>query len=187
MRATFMRAEWYEVYDLIQAILNATNRPEMPARYNEMLEHHLAAYRIVGKEVTPLSYPEEVASVEEAIGASGRFAGVQHHLKSAPTLYSRLEKPDYANSIKESNSAVEAMVKEIIGTSPVSDGLNELKRQRPDLDPALIAGWKSLYGYTSKAGGVRHGGLTGPNVTQADARQFLVPCSAFVSLLMTLA
>ncbi|WP_430645422.1 AbiJ-NTD4 domain-containing protein [Agromyces sp. GXS1127] len=187
LRKNFEEDEWYEVYDLIQVIVGAKPESTLIEAYNRVLEIHLAGYRIVGTEVTPLTSPAEVAAVEDAITDTSRFAGANHHLKSALTLYSRLESPDYANSIKESISAVEAMVKELTGKSPLGDGLSELRRQRPDLDGALVSGWKSLYGYTSNAGGVRHGGLTGPNVTQADARYFLVTCSAFVNLLMTLA
>lgn len=187
LRAIFSHGDWYEVYDLVQAIVEANPEAELVKVYNAMMEIHLAGYRIVGTEVTQLSGKEEVEAVEDAITDSGRFVGVQHHLKTALTLYSRRENPDYANSIKESISAVESMMKELTGKAPLKAGIDELARLHPNLHRALVAGWKSLYGFTSDADAIRHGGLTGPNVTQADARYFLVTCSAFVNLLMTLA
>ncbi len=41
------------------------------------------------------------------------------------------------------------------------------------------------YGYTSQADGIWHALMGEANITQADARYFLMTCSAFVNLLKT--
>ena len=50
--------------------------------------------------------------LQEAL-QDGQFVGVSKHLKRALELYTDREAPDYRNSIKESISAVESMVRTI--------------------------------------------------------------------------
>jgi hypothetical protein len=176
--------EWYEVYDLVQAIVQANPEDDLIEGYNAVLEIHLAGYRILDEGVTPLTDKEEIAEVKAALSASGKHEGARHALRNALALYSRLENPDYANSIKESISAVEAVAREFTGKASLGPALDQLKRDRPDLHPGLVAGWKSLYGYTSDEDAIRHGGKRGPGVTQDLARYFLITCSAFVNLLV---
>jgi len=53
--------------------------------------------------------------------------------------------------------------------------------------PALLKGWKGIYGFTSDSGGIRHADYQGSvPATQELARYFLVTCSAMVNLLTTL-
>ena len=51
------------------------------------------------------------------------------------------------------------------------------------LHPALHRGFTSLYGYTSDDDGIRHALMDVPNLDAADARFFLVACSAFTNYL----
>jgi tetratricopeptide (TPR) repeat protein len=178
--------KWYEVYDLLQAIVEANPEDDLVERYNHMLTKHLAGYRILDDEVTPLTDEQEIQEIEHALASAGKFEGARHSLRNAIRLYSRLENPDYANSIKESISAVESVAREMTGKSTLGPGLDQLRREMPDLHPGLIAAWKSMYGYTSDEDAIRHGGKRAPNVTQDLARYFLVSCSAFVNLLVGL-
>ena len=41
----------------------------------------------------------------------------------------------------------------------------------------------NLYGYTNDADGIRHAMLEQPNLTAADAKYFLISCTAFVNYL----
>jgi hypothetical protein len=92
--------------------------------------------------------------------------------------------PDYRNSIKESISAVEAMARVVTGDqkATLGDALKTLET-RGALHPAMKEAFSKMYGYTSNAEGIRHALVSESNVTQADARYFLVVCSAFVNLL----
>ncbi|MCH6229343.1 hypothetical protein MK786_01135 [Microbacterium sp. CFH 31415] len=184
LRMMFENEEWYVVYDIVQTIVTTVNEPELTTVYNEVLETHLAGYRIIDGDVTPLSDAREVESVEDAIANSGPYAAVRHHLRTALTLYSRLENPDYANSVKESISSVEAIARILTGKNALGPALDELRSRNPDLHPALVAGWKSLYGFTSDAPAIRHGGAHAPDVSQDLARYFLVTCSAIVNFLI---
>jgi hypothetical protein len=185
LKVIFDDGEWHEVYDLLQAVVEANPEHELVEAYNEVLDTHLAGYRILDGEITPLSGKDELAEVEAALSGSVRFKGARHALRNALTLYSRFEKPDYANSIKESISAVEAVARELTGKATLGAALDQLKRDEPDIHQALISGWKSLYGYSSDEDAIRHGGKNAPEITQDLARYFLVTCSAFVNLLVS--
>jgi hypothetical protein len=57
--------------------------------------------------------------------------------------------------------------------------------EKTRLHGALVKGFKSLYGYTSDKGGVRHAVLEQPNVGLDETKLMLVACSAFVSFLIS--
>lgn len=186
LKKIVMEGEWFEVYDLLQAIIEAHPLDELIEYFNAMLDVHLAGYRIVDGEVTPLTDKNEIAEVEAALSTSGKYAGARHALRNALTLYSRLENPDYANSIKESISAVEAVARGMTGKPNLGTALDQIKKDRPEVHQALIVGWKALYGYTSDEPSIRHGGSKAPEVGQDLARYFLIICSAFVNYLIAL-
>ena len=113
------------------------------------------------------------------------FDPVTSHLNQALSHFSHRTNPDYRNSIKESISAVEALVKIFLNNSNGTLGqlLNKLERER-NLHPALKASLSSLYGYTSDADGIRHALIESSEPSHKDAKFMLVACSAFVSYLM---
>jgi hypothetical protein len=183
IKNVFSNGAWFDVYNLLQ-LISADETEDTIETYNFILEKYLAGYRIIGGEVTPLTDKQQVEEVEKALTDSGRFKGANHHLKTALTLYSRLEKPDYANSIKESISAVEAVARELTDKPTLGKALDQLKRDEPAIHSGLINGWKALYGYTSDEDAIRHGGPNAPDISSDMARYFLVTCSAFVNLLI---
>lgn len=124
--------------------------------------------------VTLYVFPEE--ETEEALGVP--YKGTRDHLEKALTLLSDRKKPDYANSIKESISALESLVQELLGEKgTLGQLIDEL-----DVHPALKKGWKCFYGWTSDEGGIRHGKfgeVLEPGV--AEAKYMLVTTSAFIN------
>ena len=48
---------------------------------------------------------------------------------------------------------------------------------------AMKVAFEKLYGYTSDAGGIRHGSIDFTDATIEDAQYMLVTCSAFVNYL----
>ena len=133
------------------------------------------AYRIVGELVTPITSKKEIQSIEAAMDTL--YTGANEHIWKALSHLSRRENPDYANSIKESISAVESIAKEITGKDKSLNALTqELK-----LPPALKTGLDALYNWTSTEDGIRHG-ATGKSLPsdQKTARFMLIICSAFV-------
>jgi hypothetical protein len=170
---------WYEVYDLIEAIY--PHHDSFAEYINRVLESVRSGYRVVDGKVAPISTDEEIAEVERAIATD--HSGVSHHFTRALELFADREAPDYANSIKESVSAVESKTRDLTGKTTLGAALDEIKKAGIFTHPALIDGWKKIYGWVSDSDGVRHGGEQVPAVDQNLARYMLVTCSAFVNLL----
>lgn len=150
------------------------------ANLNPMLERENSAYRIVGNEFIDVISKDEIEEVEHALDS--RHAAVKIHLERAVSLLSDRKAPDYRNSIKESVSAVESMVKIVSGDSgaTLGGGLKKLKDIAP-LHPALEKAFLAIYGYTSDSGGIRHALLEESKIERAEARFMLIACSAFIN------
>lgn len=173
----FLEFKWFEVYDFMQHF--GGENEYYSESLNKVLQREGAAYRMVGGKITPITSEGEIAEIETAIENSGSAVG--EHLSKALAFLSDKQAPDYKNSIKESISAVESQV----GAETGGKGtLGSLLKQM-ELHPALEKAFSQLYGYTSDEGGIRHAMLEGENgeVGEAEARFFLVACSAFVNYL----
>jgi hypothetical protein len=192
VRDWFFKAEWYLVYDFVEFVARASSSPasmEFIKRCNLVLEREVSGFRLISGVVTPITDQSEIAAIESALddAQSAGFAGVQEHLRTALTMLSDREKPDYRNSIKESISAVESIAK-IVAADPAADLTKALQaiesRSKVPLHGALKAGFIKLYAYTSDEGGIRHALLDEPVVDFADAKYMLATCAAFVNLLI---
>lgn len=170
---------WYEVYDLIESLY--PDNDAFAEYINPLLESVRSGYRVVDGKIAPISSNDEIAEVERAIATD--HSGVSHHFTRALELFADREAPDYANSIKESISAVESKARELSGKTTLGAALDEIKKTGTFRHPALIEGWKKIYGWVSDTDGVRHGGQQAPAADQDLARYMLVTCSAFVNLL----
>ena len=99
--------------------------------------------------------------------------------------FSDRRSPDYRNSIKESISAVESLIR-VLATDHCADlgkALSSVEKN-VSLHPALKKAFSALYGYTSDEGGIRHALMDQNNVEFEDAKYMLVTCSAFVNYLL---
>jgi hypothetical protein len=150
---------------------------------NNVLVRELSAYRIVSNVVTDITDEAEIEMLEQAL-EDDRFSGVAGHLASALDHYSNRAHPDYRNSIKESISAVESMARIVSGNpkATLGDALKTIAA-RGALHTSLKDGFLKLYGYTSDEGGIRHAMMDEPNLTDTDARYFLLSCTSFVNYL----
>jgi hypothetical protein len=186
----FEEAEWNDVYDLITflmewvAPLSNVTRDAVADALNQRLERYLSAYRWVGNSFVPVVDDIQIDAIEE--GLVNPLAGVRTHLSKALRLLADHEHPDEENSIKESVSAVESMCSAIVGKkATLGAAITKLEQSGVTLHPALVEGWKKIYGYTSDADGIRHAMQDEPNLGVDDALYFAVSCSAFVGLLTT--
>lgn len=194
IKQNIKKAEWFEVLDLIEVIvkclddLDSVHLRDLASSLieylNNIFEQYLVGYRFIGNEITPISSRIDVTAIEEALKHSQDFAGAQHHLDQAISLLSDRQEPDYANSIKESISAVEAVVRKFSTGKTLGDGLNKLETAGLTIHPALKGAWQKMYGWTSDEPGVRHGGSDAADTDQSLAKYMLVACSAFVSYLI---
>ena len=185
IRQHFFACEWFEVYDFLEFVVGhyQESKPRLAEFLNLILERELSGYRFVSGRITDITNAQEIEMLETAL-ADSRFAGVAAHLQRALDHYANRENPDYRNSIKESISAVENMARIVSGKpkAMLGDALKEIEKKR-SLHEALKGGFIKLYGYTNDADGIRHAMMDEPNLTQADARYFLLSCTSFVNYL----
>lgn len=189
MRQYFFSCGWNEVYDIIEFIAQNYKIVNANKKFmdycNSILEREVSGYRFIGGEITPITSPEEIAEIEEALQGEKALGPVVIHLKSALDLFSDRKSPDYRNSIKESISAVEAMCRLIVGSeATLGKALSEIRRRGElHLHGALEDAFDKLYGYTSDEGGIRHSLLEESDLDCEDAKFMLVSCSAFINYL----
>lgn len=193
VRSWYFQAEWFEVYDFLEFIVQGLDldglRKRLIEGLNIYLEQENAAYRVVGYRVAEVTRAEEIDAIERALADSHPLTSVNTHLSNALAKLTDRKDPDYRNSVKESISAVEGLCRIISRQQKASlaDALKSLESAGVRLHPALRRAWSSLYGYTSDEGGIRHAlSDDGQVVTFADAKYMLVSCSAFVSYLTEL-
>lgn len=182
----FFDAEWFEVFDFVEFLfeyyLGREKINELIPSINKVLTDERSAYRIVDGIVTPLIDEEEIKEIEKALKQPDKFEPVRHHLKKSLEKLSERKNPDYANSIKESISAVGSLVQII----QCEKGTLGKLIKNLNIHPALKKGFSNLYGWTSDEGGIRHpiyGNQLEPEL--AEARYMLVTVSAFTNYVIS--
>jgi hypothetical protein len=179
---------WYKKLDLIEETLYCLfslqyieDTAEFIGSLNEEFKRLNYAYRIIENKVVEITSEEEIAEIETAL--TNPSNGVKEHLRTALELLSKRPEGDYRNSIKESISAVEVIVREITGSNTLN--FAELERNGIALPSVLRQAFEKLYGYTNdKSTGIRHGLIDDINAPGADEAIFmLVSCSAFINYL----
>jgi hypothetical protein len=188
VRDKFFKSDWHAVYDFLEFLIQTDRYIDLERRVDRVLKRELTAYRIINKQFVQITDQFELDSLAESMVSSNKFKPVSDHIESSLKHLSRRENPDYRNSIKESISAVEAMAK-IISNNPkasLDDALKAVESTH-GLHGGLRKGYSALYGYTSNADGIRHALMAEPNLSQADAKYFLIACSSFVNYLKSLA
>ncbi|CAG1064599.1 hypothetical protein BAC1_00160 [uncultured bacterium] len=175
--------QWYEVYDFIEFIAINYPKKDTNKRFmhylNGVLEQEMSGYRFVDGKITRITDTEEIEVIEKAIHTRESLVG--KHLWRALALLSDRSSPDYRNSVKESISAVEALVSKIVGEKGTLGQLIKNLDEHVEIHPALKNAFEKIYGYTSDASGVRHALMEQDKVDFEDAKFMLVTCSAFVN------
>jgi len=196
----FEKSQWYEIYDFIEYLsllysnyyrlhndiqCRIETRIDFCGLFNLIFEQELSGYRIIDKQIVPITSDVEIESINMALTNTDKYKSVNQHLKTAIEYLSDKQNPDYRNCIKEAISAVEAFCKIITGKdkATLGDALKEIEK-KITIHVALKDAFNKIYGYTSDTGGIRHS-LTEKNiiVTQEDAIFMLVTCSAFINYL----
>jgi len=155
-------------------------------KQNFFAEEHVP-YKIVKVVVIIVTYVKllnevEIKEIENVFNLPEKYKPVQEHLNKALKLYSDRENPDYENSIKESISAVESLVKIVLGEKGT---LGQLIKKLPIEEP-LKKGFSNLYGWTSAENGIRHGKTNNTQKShEAEARYMLITCSAFINYVIS--
>ncbi|WP_299267908.1 AbiJ-NTD4 domain-containing protein [uncultured Psychrosphaera sp.] len=184
LRHHFFESEWYEAYDFIEFIANNYNRYQFKDAFykacNDLFEKEMSAYRFVDGVITRITEQQEIQEIEDAL--ESKFGPVTTHIRRSLELLSDRNQPDYRNSIKESVSAVESLVAQILGveTGTLGQLIKKLESEI-ELHPALKTAFSSLYGFSSDEGGIRHALMEKDNNDYHDAKFMLVVCSAFIN------
>ncbi|MEW5930008.1 MAG: AbiJ-NTD4 domain-containing protein [Gemmatimonadota bacterium] len=193
VKDAFFRLTWYQVYDFVEFVVHEAysmflaDKGPLIVHLNQVLEREGSGYRFIAGILSPISNPSELAAVSEAYATTARvgLSGANEHLSTALALLSKRPDPDYRNSIKESISSIESIVKSISGeTSGGLAGALDAVSAKIPIHGALRSALKSLYGYTSDDSGIRHAILEAPNVGFDEAKFMLVSCSAFANFLI---
>lgn len=185
----FFTEKWHRIYSLIEFVIKAADSvytSSLITRLNKTMEREGSGYRIVDGVVCPITSPEEMSSVVDALDSGSNYAGISEHLSAAIRMLSDRQSPDYRNSIKESISAVESIARHITGDSAATLGQAiKVLEKKHNLHEGLKKAFSALYGYTNDADGIRHSLMDdGRSLTSADARFMLITCSAFINFVI---
>jgi len=181
---------WHRALDVIDdyvkylRLTEANNAEAAPVLFNMVFERCLVSYRFIAGVLVPVGEGLEGDAIVTAIESTRAHAGARHHILRAIELLSDRNAPDYLNSIKESISAVEAVVTSLSGERTIARGLSALRASGRIDHAALESAWSKMYGWTSDAEGIRHAASSDTVGNQAIAKYMVVACSAFVTYLV---
>ena len=115
-----------------------------------------------------------------------RYAGPHEHFSKA-LAYNAGPSLDLANAAKEAVCAVESLGRIVTAhhSWTLGEVIKGLKKQGK-LDPAIAQAFEGLWGFTSNAPGVRHGGATPPTITASDTQLAIEMSAAAIQYLLKL-
>ena len=181
----------YMKLDLVEFIseklssLNKSKSEQFVEDINEQFERLKFGYRLISGTVVDIVSEDEINSIQTAIDNS--MEQVAGHLKKALALHSKRPKPDYANSIKESITAVEAYLRNATGKNKFGDALKEWQRKYSNIHPILYTAMDKLHAYTNQPDvGARHALMDSSSEyipQSSESMYMLVTCSAFINYL----
>ena len=121
MREIFFKLKWFEVYDLIEFVVDNVRLggpPELQRKaVNEILEREASGYRFVAGSLAPISAEVELEAIDGAVAAADDqgLRAVSGHIRTAVAKLRERPDADYRNAIKEATSAVESAAKLVTG------------------------------------------------------------------------
>jgi hypothetical protein len=194
IRDLIMDGNWYRTFDLFEyifAVLTSKGNKQLfdvknfRNSVNVQLQNNNVGYRLGEKEFVAITNELELQEVEalNARAISVKLKSVEVHLANAIRLMSLKPVPDLRNSIKESISMVGAVARLIEPSNDLNRSLSALETKGL-ISEKLSKKLKSIYNYTSDGNGIRHELMDDPKLTFAEARYFLITCSAFTNYLI---
>ncbi|MGW9111672.1 hypothetical protein [Microbacterium sp. NPDC055683] len=152
-------------------------------RINEVLARFYVDHRMRGGYVTDIGQGFEADTVDDAI-SEGPFEVARQHLAAALHSLTDETESNKLDSAREAIHAVESAARVATGERTLGKALKHLQRTDSVLyHPALVDGWDKIYGWTSDAGGLRHGDEVLTNVPYKLARWLVVSAAAFLTYL----
>jgi len=185
-RGVFETGNYASIFGWLEFVLKHPACPPGFARdIDGTLQYGQAAYRVVEQTVIcPIASDTEHSTIVQAFAdlTTSQFKGARSHLRNAA---SHLTAGKYADSVRESIHAVEAVGRTLDPTADILPKALAKLEQKISIHPAMKSGFTKLYAYTSDEGGIRHALLEdAAEVDEADALFMLGACAAFVSYLI---
>ena len=149
-RVIFEKGDYLAIFGWLEFVFK---HPACPMKFPSSVEHALrrsqAAYRVVDDTVIcPMAAETDHLTVTQAFAdvANSQFHGARTHLRNASSY---LTAGKYADSVRESIHAVEAIGRTLDSSADVlSKALKKLE-QKISIHPAMRNAFTSLYAYTS--------------------------------------
>jgi hypothetical protein len=204
MQQEVLDGDWADVADVLEALHEAmisapetqqhgrpfmSSGPGVRARaqafeegLNQVFEKEQVDHRMRNGSIIDISGALESKAIDDAMKDGGPFTTAQTHLEAGVRALSNRRSPNTMEAVREAINATESAARTVTSAQTLGEAMRELG-SRGDLHPALIRGWQALYGWTSDAGGVRHGDRAVTEISPALARWMLVSAAAFISLL----
>ena len=189
VRSEFMGCSWWKVYDFIEFLISIDASFVRCATFVDEVNTYMAregsAYRVVSGNICAITSQIEIETVNSLVDQGAGFAAAAEHMSTAIKLYSDRKEPNFRNSIKESISAIESVVRVISQSqsATLGDALKIVAKERK-MHSALRESVLKLYGYTNDEGGIRHSLVDADIVDEVDARLMLVVCSAICNFMI---
>lgn len=186
MSAMVKNGSYIQIFGTLQFILRHPSVPHGLAKDIEWaLTSTQAAYRLLDNDtIVPIGSIAEGEVIDRAFIdlRNTEFNGARKHLQDAGAA---LTVGNWADSVRESIHAVEAVVRMIDPKNQVDGALARLA-SAGHIHAAVRSGMGKLYNYTSDQPGIRHPLLDegDANVDEADALYMFGACAAFVSYLI---
>ncbi|MCK1418908.1 hypothetical protein IVB55_39475 [Bradyrhizobium sp. CW4] len=181
-RSIFEDGDYLAIFGWLEYVLK---HPACPSEVAGDVDGTLRFCRVVDREVIcPIGSDTEHGTVARAFAdlAASQFNGARSHLRSAA---SHLTSGKYADSVRESIHAVEAVCRTLDPSADVLSKAVAKLEQKIAIHPAMKKGFGSLYAYTSDEGGIRHALLEdAAKVDETDALFMLGACAAIVSYVL---
>lgn len=177
--------EWHRIYDFVEFVWQEDSgfRVGWEQEISKILAEERVPCRFINGLIVPITNPEEIGEIQKAMAAGDEFTPAREHLGKAFAILADRNKSDFANSIKESISALESLAKILLKDK--NGTLGDLTKKL-EIHPAFREGLSKLYGWTSADGGIRHGKVEGDlTPSLPDARFMLVLASAFFNYLIS--
>lgn len=190
--------EFFKLFDLLEELMknnkklntdnigHKKNNKNFEFKLKKLFKKHHLAYTIYNGKIEPISNEFEgktyVAALDETKD-TGQLGAHSHLIKAGE----QINHQKWADSVRESISAVEAVCRQIVGeNATLGSALNKIEKNYP-LHPAFKKALSELYGFTSDENGIRHSLLDKSTaaVDEADALFMLGACASFVSYLLS--
>lgn len=180
----YRELEWSKVYDLLQFIVNEYPDEKFNFNFitecNRVLEEEKSYYQFIGKMIVPRATKEEIDQIEKALQSP--HEPVRKHIGNSLKELSNKQSPVYANSMKESITAVEATLQAIEKNDLVLSRNVEAFAKQTKLHPHLQESIKRMSSYANDTE-IRHTAKEDTDLDINDAIFFLANCASWVNFL----